>query len=1146
MICFNCGYKLPNSTIEKCPVCGVKFEQFCLSCGYPNAKFAKFCSNCGFKLKEEAEKNLFQETIKNIAVLFADVSGFTALSEKMSPDSLKELINNYFEYITKPVYQFEGIIDKYIGDCVMVVFGVKSSHIDDAKRAVLCAINMQKLSEEFSAINNVELKISVGIDYGRVAVGKIGGVYEKDFTVIGDVVNTAQRLQSNAGKGNILVSERVYNATKDDIHYSNPISLIVKNKENPVLAFSPIGIIYKSMLALDNLEERKNQLSELMETYTTKKGGIVLIEGHIGSGKSSFVKRFLHLIPDTIKVFFVSCNSLYTQRPYYLVSLLITKIMNIDIEAKSHIKKNRLVSFLDFLYPNYTEEEKNKHVNFLSLILGIELDTSFSNILSSMDYNDISYEIAHCVYQFINTYTKIYSSVIVIDDIHNADIESIEIIKYMNDKDLNAFSIITTLPNNKYLQFKDKIILDNLSIQGVENFIKSFLNCRNVDNYLTKVVFNFSQGNPLLVKESLSYLLHEKIIKIYEQTAILENKEVKLFDFNSILQIKFVSLSFEALEFIQVASVIGIEFNINWVLQIREMEYNPDIINQLVTHQIITFKESVGQLPTDKIYVFIHENLRQYLYNGISASERKNLHYKIAQFIENRYSHNLSLFFDILFFHYYNCENYKKALEYLYKIGVTYLDKNILLRSINAFEQYIEIAKKQRLTSSNEFVEVLLLLSKSYIKIAEYQKAVELIQYVKTLQTYMEHQLIADLLLIESFNAMGALKDSELLIKRFELAISENNHLYGSLMLKKATLMSMQANPEIISILKKANDILKENNDYENLAKIINLVALNYYSLGDHKKAIDSLELAYKYAEKINDLATMVKVLGNLGAIYHSIGLVSQAIKNITLALTIADTLSNKQLMCSLYINLGVIYLEKGSFNLSKEYLQNALDISIERKYRYEECIIYLNLGEIFLKQNNVDEAFALFNKSQIIAIELDLKIEEGLSLINQTKCYIKIDQLENAQKYIHLAGKIIFSSDDITYYPDYYYCLALIELKSNNIEAAQNFAKTMQGYCDKIENPQKSILAYQLNAEIEIYNNNYLNAIELINKSIELAKNTENHYDLAKGYLMLLKLYKAIKNDKISEVKNSLNVVFEILDECDIKNEIKEQLKHT
>jgi adenylate cyclase len=142
-----------------------------------------------------------------VTCMFCDVCGFTALSEKLAPMKLFQLLNTYFANIINVVTQHNGTIDKFIGDSVMVVFGAPVPQPDHAVRAVRCAIDIQK---KISSVNdcagdNLQLHFGIGINTGEVVAGCLGNDSRMDYTVLGDVINTAARLEGRTGPGQILL-----------------------------------------------------------------------------------------------------------------------------------------------------------------------------------------------------------------------------------------------------------------------------------------------------------------------------------------------------------------------------------------------------------------------------------------------------------------------------------------------------------------------------------------------------------------------------------------------------------------------------------------------------------------------------------------------------------------------------------------------------------------------------------------------------------------------------------------------------------------------------------------------------------------------------------------------------------------------------
>jgi adenylate cyclase len=152
------------------------------------------------------------------SILFADLAGFTSLSETMTPSEVTLMLNAIFARLTEAVFEFEGTVDKFIGDEIMAFFGAPIAQEDHAERAVRCAVRMRECLVEFNASRpgEAELAMSIGINSGPVIVGDIGSPQRKDYTVIGDTVNTAKRIESQAAKGGkIVIGPATYELVKD-------------------------------------------------------------------------------------------------------------------------------------------------------------------------------------------------------------------------------------------------------------------------------------------------------------------------------------------------------------------------------------------------------------------------------------------------------------------------------------------------------------------------------------------------------------------------------------------------------------------------------------------------------------------------------------------------------------------------------------------------------------------------------------------------------------------------------------------------------------------------------------------------------------------------------------------------------------------
>jgi adenylate cyclase len=175
---------------------------------------------------------------QTVTILFSDIRGFTRMSEKMEPHAVVELLNEYFSEMTDLIFESGGTLDKYLGDGIMAVYGAPFPKPDDALRAAKTAMEMQRalagLNRDWESRGQQPLRMGVGVNTGPVTAGNIGSAKRMDYTVIGDAVNLASRLCSNAAGGQILVSESTYALLNGKIPGQRLEPIRVKGKETPV------------------------------------------------------------------------------------------------------------------------------------------------------------------------------------------------------------------------------------------------------------------------------------------------------------------------------------------------------------------------------------------------------------------------------------------------------------------------------------------------------------------------------------------------------------------------------------------------------------------------------------------------------------------------------------------------------------------------------------------------------------------------------------------------------------------------------------------------------------------------------------------------------------------------------------------------
>src|SRR6185295_8266919 len=198
----------------------------CPSCGHENPADAKFCSECGASLAASAHAT---EQRKVVTVVFSDVTGSTALGERLDPESLRRVLARYFELASQVVERHGGVVEKFIGDAVMAVFGVPQVHEDDALRACRAASEMQ------AALPELGVQGRIGVNTGEVVTGT------EERLATGDAVNVAARLQQIAMPDEVLIGEATLELVRGAVDVEPVEPLELRGKAAPVAAFRLVG-----------------------------------------------------------------------------------------------------------------------------------------------------------------------------------------------------------------------------------------------------------------------------------------------------------------------------------------------------------------------------------------------------------------------------------------------------------------------------------------------------------------------------------------------------------------------------------------------------------------------------------------------------------------------------------------------------------------------------------------------------------------------------------------------------------------------------------------------------------------------------------------------------------------------------------------
>jgi class 3 adenylate cyclase len=269
----------------------------CASCGQENPEVARFCLACGLPLEDAAAPP--REERRLVSVIFVDMVGFTSRAERLDPEEVQELLRPYHDCVRTEIESFGGVVEKFIGDAVVAMFGAPMAYGDDAERAVRAALTVRDtIAAMDEADPRLDLKVRIAVNTGEALVTLNARAALGESMVTGDVVNTAARLQTAAPVGGVLVGEETHRATKDAILYAPAPAAEAKGKEQPVPAWVALGEARKpgERTVAGPLVGRRHELEVLRGTWervaAENTPQLVTIIGPAGVGKTRLTVEF--------------------------------------------------------------------------------------------------------------------------------------------------------------------------------------------------------------------------------------------------------------------------------------------------------------------------------------------------------------------------------------------------------------------------------------------------------------------------------------------------------------------------------------------------------------------------------------------------------------------------------------------------------------------------------------------------------------------------------------------------------------------------------------------------------------------------------------------------------------------------------------
>jgi adenylate cyclase len=690
MNCVQCGCEI-RTGFAFCPNCGAKQPRPCPGCGYLCQPEFAFCPKCGGEVAPRpvadnprqsharrsplavAESSLdvagadqhADADRRTVTVLFADLCNFTTLSEQTDPELLQTLQNELFEELTGAVNMFGGFVDKFIGDALLALFGAPQAHEDDPERALHSALEMirrvGRIAERWRIRVSLPLALHIGVNTGTVVAGGLGAGNIKAYSVTGDTVNIAQRLQSMAEPGDILVGPVTHRLTRHAFSFSSLGTLPLRGKTEGVLvhrltgrieaASNPRGL---STLGLSApMVGRDAELASLLRCLDAACAGVtqfVRLTGEAGAGKTRLITEFLGRVRSEprfadVVVRQTACTS-FGEPSYGTLAAIVRCAYDIGANDTADDARRQLSTGLGALDLTAADGER-----LMPLFLHILGFGDPGGVLKHLEPEQLRRQIFYAIRTILERRLERAPLLLIIEDLHWADAASLETLRFAMDRlERNRLMLLTThrpaFETDRLNSAKASLTmlrLSPLSAADGHGLLSALFGAGGLPARLCDRIVRRAGGNPLFIEEIVRSLIEVGGLRRdgarWEATKEAAAADIPL-NVQAIMLARFDRLPPPMRKLAQTAAVIGARFDTSVLEAVfadpAEIETGLD---HLCEAEII--EEVAGGTPTSApSYGFRQTMLHELVYDNLLLKRRTELHGLIGEALERRYGTN--------------------------------------------------------------------------------------------------------------------------------------------------------------------------------------------------------------------------------------------------------------------------------------------------------------------------------------------------------------------------------------------------------------------------------------------------------------------------------------------------------------------------
>jgi class 3 adenylate cyclase/tetratricopeptide (TPR) repeat protein len=636
--------------------CGARLARRCPSCGAEAPDAARFCMQCGSSLDAapatasavavHAEPP--PEERRQVTVLFADLSGYTAVAERLDPEAVKSLVDRALRRLGQEVVRFGGTVDKYIGDNVMALFGAPVAHEDDAERSVRAAFGMQEAMDEVNEglPEGVHFDLRVGINTGEVLAGAVGEAY----TVVGDTVNVAARLQSAARPGSVTVGERTMRATSEAVSYTALEPLELKGKSQPVPAWEAIELVAEHAVGraaasretpLVGRDQELAALDTLFDRVVNENAPhLVTLVGEAGVGKTRLLRELQSRLGErdpAPRVRVGRCLPYGSGIVYWALGEVIRQecgIIDTDSSEQAWSKLSAAVANVIAKSGEPMTEPAERKAAMIGRSLGIEVPPELAP--AEEDPERLRDSFFSALRAGIEAMARRQPLVIAFEDIHWADDGMLDAIEHLAQW-VRGPLMIVCLARDELMDRRSgwgggrrsatQLLLEPLTADDTHDLVAALIPAgRNADDFAPTVAER-SGGNPLFAEEMVRRFVEADCSPTAELPDTVQ----------ALLAARLDALDPFERRLVQQAAVVGRTFWEGSLARLAESE-GRDLqrtLNALQEKDILA-PGAEGRLAGERELAFKHVLIRDVAYGMLPKAVRSRKHFEVGAFIEER------------------------------------------------------------------------------------------------------------------------------------------------------------------------------------------------------------------------------------------------------------------------------------------------------------------------------------------------------------------------------------------------------------------------------------------------------------------------------------------------------------------------------